>query len=98
MSRTVPTVVVLVLLALTAVAFVETERLKLKPSPVTKVAVTKVFSPTCECDNKTAVIAFRLRKPGRLTVSVMGSHSRLEWSSGGALGGLGDFGSEASTV
>jgi len=70
-SRTVPTVVVLVLLAITAVAFAETERLKLKPSPVTKVSVTKVFSPTCECDNKTAVIAFRLRKPGRLTVSIV---------------------------
>jgi len=70
-SRTVPTVVVLALLAITAVAFVETERLKLKPSPVTKVSVTKVFSPTCECDNKTAVVAFRLRKAGRLTVSIV---------------------------
>ncbi|MFL5935639.1 MAG: hypothetical protein ACJ76U_02255 [Gaiellaceae bacterium] len=71
MSRSLPTVVVLVLLAITAVAFVETERLKLKPSPVTKVSVTKAFSPTCECDNQTAVIAFRLRKPGRLTVSIV---------------------------
>jgi hypothetical protein len=69
--RTLATVVVLVLLAATAVAFVETERLKLKPSPVTKVSVTKVFSPTCECDDRTAVIAFRLRKPGRLTVSIV---------------------------
>ncbi len=71
MARTLSTAVVLVLLAATAVAFVETERLKLKPSPVTKVSVTKVFSPTCECDNKTAVIAFRLRKAGRLTVSIV---------------------------
>ncbi len=71
MARTLSTAVVLVLLAATAVAFVQTERLKLKPSPVTKVSVTKVFSPTCECDNKTAVIAFRLRKPGRLTVSIV---------------------------
>ena len=71
MPRTLATVVVLVLLAATAVAFVETERLKLKPSPVTKVSVTKVFSPTCECDDRTAVIAFRLRKPGRLTVSIV---------------------------
>ena len=71
MARTLSTAVVFVLLAATAVAFVETERLKLKPSPVTKVSVTKVFSPTCECDNKTAVIAFRLRKPGRLTVSIV---------------------------
>ena len=71
MPRTLSTAVVLVLLAATAVAFVETERLKLKPSPVTKVSVTKVFSPTCECDNKTAVIAFRLRRPGRLTVSIV---------------------------
>jgi hypothetical protein len=69
--RTLATVVVLVLLAATAVAFVETERLKLKPSPVTKVSVTKFFSPTCECDDQTAVIAFRLRKPGRLTVSIV---------------------------
>jgi hypothetical protein len=78
-SRTLPTVVVLVLLAITAVAFVQTERLKLKPSPVTKVSVTKVFSPTCECDNQTAVIAFRLRKPGRLTVSIVDAdHHRVQ--------------------
>jgi hypothetical protein len=75
-SRTVPTVVVLVLLAITAVAFVETERLKLKPSPVTDVSVTKVFSPACECDNKIAVIAFRLRRPGRLTVSIVDADHR----------------------
>ncbi len=71
MPRTLSTAVVLVLLAATAVAFVQTERLKLKPSPVTKVSVTKVFSPTCECDANTAVVAFTLRKTGRLTVSIV---------------------------
>ena len=73
MRRTFPTVLVLALLAATAVAFVETERLKLRPSPVTKVSVTKIFSPTCECDDDFAVIAFRLRESGRLTLAVVDS-------------------------
>ncbi len=73
MPRTLSTVLVLALLAATAVAFVQTERLKLRPSPVTKVSVTKIFSPTCECDDDVAFIAFRLRESGRLTLTIVDS-------------------------
>jgi hypothetical protein len=59
-----------VLLGATAAAFVVTERLKLEPSPVTHVFVTKVFSPTCECDTDLGVIAFRLRNAQRVTLSI----------------------------
>ena len=58
------------LLGATAAAFVVTERLKLEPSPITHVFVTKVFSPTCECDTDLAVVGFRLRKAERLTLSI----------------------------
>ena len=58
------------LLGATAAAFVVTERLKLEPSPITHVFVTKVFSPTCECDTDLGVIAFRLRKANRVTLAI----------------------------
>ena len=58
------------MLGATAAAFVITERLKLQPSPITHVFVTKVFSPTCECDTDLAVVGFRLRNAERLTLSI----------------------------
>jgi hypothetical protein len=64
------TALLFVLLGATAAAFVVTERLKLEPSPVTHVFVTKVFSPTCECDTDLGVIAFRLRNAQRVKLSI----------------------------
>ena len=58
------------LLGATAAAFVVTERLKLEPSPITHVFVTKVFSPTCECETNFGVIAFHLRNRNRLTLDI----------------------------
>jgi hypothetical protein len=58
--RLFSTALLFVLLGATAVAFVVTEGLKLEPSPITKVFVTKIFSPTCECSSDSAVIAFHL--------------------------------------
>ena len=77
MPRALSTALVLALLGATTVAFVVTERLKLKPSPVTKVFVTKIFSPTCECGTSLATIRFRLRKAGRLTLAVVDADHRL---------------------
>jgi hypothetical protein len=77
--RRYSTALVLVLLAATTVAFVVTERLKLEPSPITKVSGTKVFSPTCECDTNLALIRFTLRKAHRMKASMVdatGAHVR----------------------
>jgi hypothetical protein len=68
--RLLATALLFVLLGATAAAFVITERLKLQPSPITHVFVTKVFSPTCECDTDVAVVGFRLRNAERLTLSI----------------------------
>lgn len=70
MLRLLSTALLFVLLGATAAAFVVTERLKLEPSPITQVFVTKVFSPTCECETDLGVIAFRLRRAERLTLSI----------------------------
>jgi hypothetical protein len=75
--RALSTALVLALLGATTVAFVVTERLKLKPSPITKVFVTKIFSPTCECDTNLATIRFRLRKAGRLTLAIVDADHKL---------------------
>ena len=68
--RLLATALLFVLLGATTAAFVITERLKLQRSPITRVFVTKVFSPTCECDTDLAVVGFRLRNAGRLTLSI----------------------------
>lgn len=64
------TAFVLVLLAATAGAFVLAERLKLEPSPLRGVRVTKVFSPVCRCATDTASISFRLREPDSVTILI----------------------------
>ena len=71
MSRHAPTLLVLALLAATAVAFGVTERLKLERSPIAAPEITKVFSPVCECDEETATIAFRLRERDTVSVSIV---------------------------
>jgi hypothetical protein len=75
--RLFSTALLVALLGATAVAFVITEGLKLEPSPVTKVFVTKIFSPTCECRTDLALIHFRLRKPDRMTLAIVDGGDRL---------------------
>jgi hypothetical protein len=67
------TLVVLVLLVATAVAFAVTERLKLERSPITGTHVDKVFSPVCECTHDVSVISFRLRRRETVTVDMLDS-------------------------
>jgi hypothetical protein len=69
--RHVPLLVALALLVGSAVAFGVAERLKVEKSPVTGTAVDKVFSPVCECPQRRASIAFRLRRPDRLRLSLL---------------------------
>jgi hypothetical protein len=75
--RLLSTALLFVLLGATSVAFVVTEGLKLEPTPVTKVFVTKIFSPTCECTTDFALVAFRLRKADRITLSIVGKGDRF---------------------
>lgn len=71
MNRVAPTLLVVALLAGSAGAFAFTERLKLERSPIAAVDVDKTFSPTCRCAQEHARIAFRLRRPDRVTVQVV---------------------------
>jgi hypothetical protein len=59
------------LLFATVIAFVETERLKLVPSPILDTIVSKTFAPNCACDTDRAYITFRLRRAGLMTVEVV---------------------------
>ena len=52
--------IVLALLAVTALAFVTTQRQKLEPSPVGRIAVDPVLSPVCRCDTRRASIVIGL--------------------------------------
>jgi hypothetical protein len=57
-----PAIVMLVLLAATAVAFVRTQQQKLERSPVGRLQIDRIFSPGCDCDKDSARIAIRLRR------------------------------------
>lgn len=74
MQRVLTTVTLLGLLVATAAAFAITEHLKLIKSPVYGTLVSKVFSPSCRCSTSTAAVRFRLRRPDRVTVTIVDSH------------------------
>ena len=71
MGRIATTALVLALLLGAAVAFAVSERLKLEHAPITGTHVDKVFSPVCGCAKRRATIAFRLRKRGRIELSMI---------------------------
>jgi hypothetical protein len=70
-ARVASTLLVLALLAGTAVAFAVTESLKLVPSPVYGTQVDKVFSPACRCADPSATISFRVRKADRVSAVIV---------------------------
>jgi FlgD Ig-like domain len=70
MRRYLPTIIVLLILAGTAVAFVVTEDLKLEPDPLARPRIDRTFSPVCQCEQQTAQIAFRLREEDDLTLTI----------------------------
>ena len=71
MRRHAATAVVLLLLVGTAVAFAETERLKVQPTPIEESFVQPAFSPTCDCDTATTQIRMRLHKADRVSVRIL---------------------------
>jgi hypothetical protein len=76
LTRYLPALLVLVLLAATGLAFVYAESLKLEPSPITSTRVDRLVSPVCDCATGRARIAFKLRKKDVLTVSILDSGGR----------------------
>jgi flagellar hook capping protein FlgD len=71
MGRHAATAVVLLLLVGTAVAFAETERLKLKPTPIEESFVQTAFSPVCRCAQAHAVIRLRLHRADTVDVNIL---------------------------
>jgi hypothetical protein len=76
-ARHLRTIIVLLLLAGTAAAFVVTEDLKLEPDPIARPRITPTFSPVCRCEQQTARIGFRLRNPDRLTLTIEDEQGRV---------------------
>jgi hypothetical protein len=68
--RHAATILVLTLLVGTAVAFAETERLKLEPTPIEESFVQPAFSPVCGCDQAEAAIRLRLHRADTVTVRI----------------------------
>jgi hypothetical protein len=70
-------VVVLSLLAATAVAFATTERQKLEKTPFAVVRVDEVLSPVCRCSTNGAAIALRFRRTHVLTVQILDAREHV---------------------
>jgi hypothetical protein len=68
--RYAATIFVLAVLVGTAVAFAETERLKLQPTPIQESFVQPAFSPACACDLARAAIRIRLHRANTVTVRI----------------------------
>ena len=64
---------VLATLVAAAVAFAETERLKLQPTPIQESFVQPAFSPVCACGLARAAIRIRLHRANTVTVRVQDS-------------------------
>jgi hypothetical protein len=77
MGRHAATAIVLLLLVGTAVAFAETERLKLKPTPIEESFVQPAFSPACECETSKAQIRIRLYRADTVTVRILDDTGRV---------------------
>jgi FlgD Ig-like domain len=75
--RHLRTLLILLLLAGTAAAFVVTEDLKLEPDPVARPRIDPTFSPVCDCPRQTARIAFRLRNADVLTLTIADENGRV---------------------
>ena len=71
------TVLILILLAAIAAAFVVTEDLKLEPDPLARPRVDPTFSPVCRCEQQTARIAFRLRRPDVVTLTIANENGEV---------------------
>jgi hypothetical protein len=76
-KRWAPAVVVLVLLAATAVAFATTERQKLEKTPFAVVRVDDVLSPVCRCGTNASTIALRFQRRHALTIEILDSRERV---------------------
>ncbi len=72
-----PAILVIVLLAVTAAAFVRTEQQKLERSPVIVVDVDEVFSPVCGCSTSAAEIVLRLRRESRITLEIVDADNEV---------------------
>jgi hypothetical protein len=72
MKRWGPTVIVVVLLSATAVAFATTERQKLEKAPFAVLQVTQAFSPR----RAAATIRLRLSHPHLVTIVILDAHDR----------------------
>ncbi len=73
MRRWGPAVLVIAVLAATAIAFATTERQKLEKTPFAVLHITKQFSPR----RGAATIVLKLRHPHLLTVQMVDSHDRV---------------------
>src|SRR6187401_498917 len=76
-SARTATVVVGVLIAAAAAAFLRAEQLKLERSPVASPSIQKYFSATCtagtrHCDpSHRAALSFRLRRPATVSLAIV---------------------------
>ncbi len=77
-SRRTGIIIIAVMLAASGLAFLRAEQLKLERSPIGATHLQKYFSTTCtpvhphtRCRSHSALLRFRLRKPGRVALAIV---------------------------
>jgi flagellar hook capping protein FlgD len=76
-TRRGPALVVILLLAATAVAFATTERQKLEKTPFAVLRVDGVLSPVCRCSTDGTTISLRFQRTHVLTVQILDANGRV---------------------
>lgn len=77
MTRRGPALVVILLLAATAVAFATTERQKLEKTPFAVLPIEGDISPVCRCPTAGTTISLRFRRTHVLTVQILDADGRV---------------------
>ena len=77
MTRRGPALVVILLLAATAVAFATTERQKLEKTPFAVLPIDGEISPVCGCPTAGTTISLRFRRTHVLTVQILDANGRV---------------------
>jgi hypothetical protein len=71
LPRLAATLLTLVVIAGSSVAFAVSERLKLERAPVTAPLFTRQFSPVCRCPQDAAVLRIRFRRPETVDATIV---------------------------
>jgi len=77
-SRVLPTVLIVAIVAASALALDRSQRLRFERTPILRSSAGTLFSPVCECPRDSVPFAFELRQPETVTVTIRRNRDRVD--------------------